>query len=203
MPIDENLLARVLADFGNRLTAIEGALSHASRSNPSEPAQPAAPALSPIAGSGQSPPSRLDAANEQAPDVPQLEPDWSALPNRFSPPNPEGTTGISLDSYSGLRPRTSSVPRSRIAEAGVGTGQVAAASQSRQGVDFAVEGRAYPQGPAPDNRVAQAGSQFLRAVDDEFVQVRAEDGRLLGAIPKFSADVEQIHTQQGQQLKVG
>jgi len=51
--------------------------------------------------------------------------------------------------------------------------------------------------------VAQAGSQFLRAVDDEFVQVRAEDGRLLGAIPKFGADVEQIHTQQGQQLNVG
>lgn len=58
--------------------------------------------------------------------------------------------------------------------------------------------------PAPPPReAALEGSQFIRCTDDAWVQVRTEDGKLLGAIPAFPADVDRVFTQARQELSVG
>ena len=47
------------------------------------------------------------------------------------------------------------------------------------------------------------GDQFLRATQDQYVQVRSEDGVLIGCMPNFSSDIEVVHTSDGKLVNVG
>ena len=78
------------------------------------------------------------------------------------------------------------------------------AAVSRPGVDFAVEvprGR-YAEAPSPEE-AALKGSQFIQTQGDQYVQVRAEDGTLLGCMPSFSGDIDRVFTEMRQELSVG
>ena len=63
-------------------------------------------------------------------------------------------------------------------------------------------GRPYTTAPAPEEPAID-GKQFIRCVGDDWVQVRSEDGRLLGAMPSFPEDVQVVYTELRQEMTVG
>ena len=46
-------------------------------------------------------------------------------------------------------------------------------------------------------------SKIARMYHDEYVQVRTDDGRLLGVVPTFGGDITSIFTKSGRTLSVG
>jgi len=194
--MDENLLAAVLAQFGERLTAIEGALNNV---RPAPESTTIERTLQTFATVGQPASDRLVPRDVQSTEVGEPIPDWAALSQSNRLVVTEGFDTLPLNGLTSQRPKPSTLSRS-----GIGSGEIAAQEHSRVGVDFTIEAtRGYLKAPPPDDRVALSGQQFIRASDDQFVQVRSEDGRLLGAMPSFPADIERINTQDGHTLSVG
>jgi len=44
---------------------------------------------------------------------------------------------------------------------------------------------------------------LIQCYEDQYVQVRTDDGKLLGVVPNFGADISQIRNKHGQTLSVG
>lgn len=142
-------------------------------------------AVSPQPGVGQQPPQRMD------PSHPQWPPGGGAIAP--SPALYDGTEWDDPRHQAGVSNRVA--PRQRDQSAPV----------PRSGVDFALDlsnaaGR-YSPAPPP-HEAAYSGQEFLQATSDEYIQVRSEDGKLLGCMPTFG-DIQQVHTQRLQTLNVG
>lgn len=183
--MDDAVLSQVLTVIIQKLDALEKEIAHARPTPPQHSVSDLVQALS-RGGSGPSSP----VVNGAGP------PGGTPLPESF-PSGPEVLSGFELDVPRGaaaVRPRVAAGQRSELT------------AVSRPGVEWGTleipAGRPYAPAPPPQD-VAVDGRQLLRCLGDDMVQVRSEDGRLLGAIPMFPDNVETVYTEQRQEMRVG
>lgn len=178
----DDQLAEVLKVILLKVDQLERQVNSGRQSTPI--AEGLAGALSALSRGGQPAPQSVEQVSTRGTDEPEPQ-----------PPRPQVFSGFAEDDSAGVVRLPNRVAPSQ---------RPIAPAVPRPGIDFQIEvpaGR-YERAPVP-REAAVEGQQFIQCLGDQWVQVRSEDGILLGAMPTFGSDIQIIFTEQRQQLAVG